>query len=280
MLMGNTTQGQHTTTSDPNFHIYLCIGQSNMEGFAPIEEEDRQVDNRALVLQTMDCDQLQRKKGEWYTALPPLANCYYNEKVGLSPSNSFVNTLVKSLPDSIRVGIINVAVAGCDIRLFDKDQYQHYFDTYDPAQWFRNKISAYQNHPYQHLVEFASLAQQQGVIKGIVLHQGETNNGTPDREKWPEYVQKIYLDLISDLALNKETPLLVGELVDQQQGGVEASMNEVIQTIPSLLKQAHVISSEGCEAQDDNAHFTSEGVRLLGKRYAEKMLQLLDEEKI
>ncbi|NME71681.1 sialate O-acetylesterase [Flammeovirga aprica JL-4] len=280
MLMGNTTQGQHTTTSDPNFHIYLCFGQSNMEGFAPIEEEDRQVNPRALVFQTVDCDNLKRKKGEWYTAVPPLANCYYNEKVGLSPSNSFVNTLVKSLPDSIKVGIINVAVAGCDIRLFDKDQYQQYFDTYDPDHWFRNKISAYQNHPYQHLVDFALKAQKQGVIKGIVLHQGETNNGTPDREKWPEYVQKIYLDLITDLALNKETPLLVGELVDEQQDGVEATMNAVIQTLPSKLKQAHVISSEGCKAQDDNAHFTSEGVRLLGQRYAEKMLQLLDEEKI
>ncbi|NMF34403.1 sialate O-acetylesterase [Flammeovirga yaeyamensis] len=266
-----------TTSVDPNFHIYLCIGQSNMEGFAPIEEVDRNVDPRAMVFQTVDCNNLKRKKGEWYTAIPPLANCYFTDQVGLSPSNSFVNTMVNSLPDSIKVGIINVSVAGCDIRLFDKDDYQKYFDTYDPDTWFRNKISDYQNHPYHHLVQYARLAQQQGVIKGILLHQGETNNGTPDREKWPEYVQKIYQDLITDLALNKETPppLLVGELVDKKQGGIEAEMNDIIATLPSKIDHCYVISSEDCLAQKDSVHFSSEGVRLLGQRYAKQMLELL-----
>jgi hypothetical protein len=36
-------------------------------------------------------------------------------------------------------------------------------------------IAAYCGNPYQHLVDMARLAQQDGVIRGIPLHQGESN---------------------------------------------------------------------------------------------------------
>ena len=36
LLLGMTTFAQ-----DANFHIYLCLGQSNMEGNAKVEEQDR-----------------------------------------------------------------------------------------------------------------------------------------------------------------------------------------------------------------------------------------------
>ena len=39
---------------DPNFHIYLCFGQSNMEGGGRIEERDRTVDKRFQVLSDFD----------------------------------------------------------------------------------------------------------------------------------------------------------------------------------------------------------------------------------
>ena len=35
LLLGMTTFAQ-----DANFHIYLCLGQSNMEGNAKVEEQD------------------------------------------------------------------------------------------------------------------------------------------------------------------------------------------------------------------------------------------------
>lgn len=57
---------------DENFHIYLCLGQSNMEGNAKIEACDTvDVNPRFKVLQAVDCPDLGRKKGEWYTAVPP-----------------------------------------------------------------------------------------------------------------------------------------------------------------------------------------------------------------
>ena len=258
---------ENTDTFDPNFYIFLCFGQSNMEGAAPIEPQDRTVDARFQVLQSLDCPNLGRSKNTWYPAVPPLTQCYS----GLSPADYFGRTMVTNLPENIRVGVINVAVGGCDIRLFDKDLYQDYDDTYKEA-WFMDKIKAYGGNPYQHLINLAKLAQRRGVIKGILLHQGETNTG--DRQ-WPHYVHKIYNDILADLSLDAASvPLLAGEVVEAEQGGCCASMNSIIATLPDTIPTAHVISSHGCTAQD-NAHFDSAGVRELGRRYAEKMLSLM-----
>lgn len=261
------TPEEVTYTFDPNFYIFLCFGQSNMEGAAAFEPQDRTVDSRFQVLQSLNCPNLRRDKNTWYTAVPPLTQCHS----GLSPADSFGRTMIENLPEHITVGVINVAVGGCDIRLFDKDLYQDYDDTYKDA-WFTNKIRAYGGNPYQHLIDLAKLAQQRGVIKGILLHQGETNTG--DRQ-WPAYVAKIYNDMLTDLSLEAESaPLLAGEVVGADQGGCCAAMNPIIATLPDTIPTAHVISSSGCTAKDE-AHFDSAGVRELGKRYAEKMLALM-----
>jgi Carbohydrate esterase, sialic acid-specific acetylesterase len=252
-------------SQDPNFHIYLCFGQSNMEGEAEIEERDLTVDSRFLVMQSMDCSDMGKTKGEWYTAVPPLVRC----NTGLSPADYFGRTMVAYLPDNIKVGVINVAVGGCDIRLFDKNLYLDYDSTY--GQWFTDIVKGYGGSPYEHLIELAKLAQQDGVIKGILLHQGETNQ---DDELWPSYVKKVYNDMLTDLSLNADaTPLLAGEMLQADQGGVRASMNTIIATLPEMIPTAHVISSKGC-ASKDRAHFNAEGYRKLGKRYAYKMLSL------
>jgi lysophospholipase L1-like esterase len=52
-------------------------------------------------------------------------------------------------------------------------------------------------------------------------------------------------------------------------------MNTTIATLPQVLPNFYIISSKGCTDQEDNLHFTAEGYRLFGKRYAEKMLSLL-----
>ena len=118
----------------------------------------------------------------------------------------------------------------------------------------------------------AKLAQQTGVIKGILLHQGESN--TNDLE-WPKRVGKIYGDLIKDLNLEAgKVPLLAGETVNEEQGGATASVNTIIAELPAVVPNSYVISSRGCESRPDRLHFTPAGYRELGKRYAQKMLEL------
>lgn len=254
-------------SQNPNFHIYLCFGQSNMEGQGEIDEKDKKEDPRFLMMQSTDCPNLQRSMGNWYPAVPPLSQCYS----GLSPADYFGRTMVEKLPDSIKVGVINVAVGGCDIRLFDKDLYLDYDDTY-PDAWFTDKVKGYGGNPYKRLIELAKSAQKEGVIKGILLHQGETNTGD---ENWPLYVKTVYNNMLIDLSLNPEdVPLLAGEVVHENQHGKCASMNLIIATLPEVIPTAHVISSDGCEVKEDKVHFNAAGYRELGKRYANEMLKI------
>lgn len=268
LLLFSTRIGK---AQDPNFFIFLSFGQSNMEGQGAVESSDRTVDSRFRVFQTVDCSNLTRTKNTWYTAVPPLCRCW----TGLSPVDYFGRMLVDSLPSHIKIGVINVSVGGCRIELFDKDIYEGFTNTYTDA-WFQDIITSYNGNPYTYLVDAAKLAQQKGVIKGILLHQGETNTGD---NQWPAKVKKIYNDLTTDLELDPtKVPLLAGELVHADQGGLCASMNTIINKLPQTLPNSYVISSSGCTDKTDNIHFNSEGYRELGRRYGATMLSLLEYE--
>lgn len=253
---------------DPNFHVYLNFGQSNMEGNARIEPRDTvNVNERFQVLEAVDCPNLDREKGKWYTAVPPLCRC----KTGLSPTDYFGRTMVENLPENIKVGVVNVSVGGCKIELFDKDKYEEYLT--DVPGWMTNMVKEYDGNPYGRLVEMAKLAQKDGVIKGILLHQGESNTNDT---LWTKKVKIVYDNLMKDLSLNpEEVPLLAGETVHEDQGGICASMNKIIATLPETIPNSYVISSSGCTDAADNLHFNAEGYRTFGKRYATKMLSLL-----
>jgi hypothetical protein len=253
---------------DPAFHVFLAFGQSNMEGFPGIEAADKTgVDPRFRMLAAVDFADLERRQGEWYDAIPPLCR----SSTGLCPADYFGRTLVAALPEGQRVGVVNVSVAGCKIELFDKTAQEAYAAT--AANWMKNIIAAYGGSPYQRLVDMGRLAQQQGVIRGILLHQGESN--TNDTE-WPTKVATIYGNLIRDLGLDAaRVPLLAGETVNAEQQGATASMNAIIAELPGVLPNSHVISSRGCEARSDRLHFTPAGYRELGRRYAAKMLELM-----
>lgn len=266
LVAGLYILGFNLNAQNPNFYIFLCFGQSNMEGQGLIEAQDTIVNSRFKVFQALNCSNLNRTKERWYTAVPPTCQC--NSK--LSPADYFGRTLVEFLPDSITVGIINVAIGGCDIRIFDKDIYQDYDSTYK-ENWFALKVADYGYNPYKYLIDLSKLAQKDGVIKGILLHQGETNTG---QTEWLTYVKKIYSDMLNDLSLKADSvPLLAGEVVSVE-GSCCSSMNTIIKQLPDSIPTAHIISSDGCQAQD-KAHFNSEGYRILGRRYAKQMLLLL-----
>src|SRR5262245_26852872 len=65
---------------DPSFLIFLLIGQSNMEGAPPSEEQDRSENPRVKVLALRDCPLRSQVHDEWYTASPSLHTC--GERLG------------------------------------------------------------------------------------------------------------------------------------------------------------------------------------------------------
>jgi len=48
---------------------------------------------------------------------------------GISPADYLGRTVVAGLPKKVRVGVINVSVAGCKIELFEKGSFQAYAAT-------------------------------------------------------------------------------------------------------------------------------------------------------
>ncbi|MCI6197015.1 MAG: family 43 glycosylhydrolase [Prevotella sp.] len=252
---------------DENFYIYLCFGQSNMEGNARYEKQDMEgVNPRFMSMASMDDAKLGWKKGEWHTAVPPLCRPY----TGLTPADYFGRQMVERLPENIKVGVINVAIGGCGIELFDKQNYASYLEK--QPQWMKNMTKDYDNNPYARLVELAKIAKKQGVIKGMLMLQGETNTGQQD---WPAKVKKVYENLLADLGLNaNDVPLYAGEVVGKEVGGRCAAHNPIINKLPEVIPTAHVVSSKDCPCASDSLHYTAEGYRIIGKRFAEKVLSV------
>lgn len=267
VLVGILAVSINAFSQDPNFQIYLCIGQSNMEGAARAEFQDSTVNPRFQVMEAVTCENLSRKMGSWYPAVPPLCRC----KTNLGPTDYFGRTMVANLPEKVKVGVIVVAIGGCKIELFDKDNYPSYVET--APVWMKGMIKEYDGNPYGRLVEMAKLAQKDGVIKGILLHQGESNSND---SLWTRKVKGVYDNLMKDLNLDpKNVPLIAGETVNADQNGICAGMNTIIATLPKTLPNSYVISSAGCADGPDNLHFSAAGYRELGKRYAEMMLSVL-----
>ncbi len=258
---------------DPNFHIYLCFGQSNMEGNAQWEAVDNDVDSRFQMLATTDFNNPKRTLGNWYTA-----NCPIVSPVGkLGPTDYFGRTMVAAMPTNVKIGVVAVAMGGSPIEMFDKDKYEQKLKDNPTEWWAQLSKNYYGSNPYGRLIEMGKKAQESGVIKGILLHQGCSNCGNPE---WPNMVKKIYNDMLADLNLNAEdVPLFVGETEYENMGGGCSSHNTVVAKIPSVIPTGHVVSAEGIPGNGTDAwHFSAAGYRTLGKRYAFEALKVMNKE--
>ncbi|MBE6248843.1 MAG: acetyl xylan esterase [Prevotella sp.] len=253
---------------DPNFYIFLCFGQSNMEGAARPEAQDlKSPGPRFLLMPAVDFPEQGRKIGEWCEASAPL--CRPN--TGLTPADWFGRTMVASLPENIKIGVIHVAIGGIDIKGFLPDSIKSYVKR--APQWMKGMLEAYDNNPYERLVTLAKKAQKDGVIKGILMHQGETNTGDP---KWAGMVKQVYDNLCGDLQLKpEEVNLYAGNIVQAEGKGVCIGCKKQIDELPNTLHTAQIISSDDCTNGPDRLHFDAAGYRELGCRYGEAVARHL-----
>lgn len=269
---------------DPDFFVFLGIGQSNMQGKAPIEYSDKYSTNDftdanwARYKKMIIVDSNSSKIGTWATAKPPIVR----PDTQLGVTDYFGRTLVKGLDERYKIGVVVVAVDGCQIEAFSKNQTiaKNYINDSGTGDWVKNAAAQYGNYPYGKLVEMAKKAQESGVIKGIIFHQGESGaNGTT----WLQDVYTLYTNLLEDLNLSIDSvPFIAGEPLRFYNGypAPASGARQYIDMIPNYFKQqsgkdiAYVASSEGLTAYDEY-HFSSAGYRTLGKRYGEIMLPLL-----
>ena len=255
---------------DPNFYIYICFGQSNMEGNAKPEAQDKTgVDPRFQMMACVDFSDPERTMGQWYPADPPIVR----QGTGLGMADYFGRTMVENLPENCRVGVIDVAIGGTSIDGFFSEKVEDYL--VGQADWFLGYYKAYDNDPYKRIIDMAKIAQESGVIKGILLHQGETDNG---QQEWPNKVKTIYKRMLKDLNLRAaDVHIFVGETEYEDMGGGCSWHNTVIAKIPEVIPTGHVVSAEGIPGNgEDPWHFSAAGYRMFGKRYAEKVLDVMN----
>ena len=260
---------------DPNLHIYIAYGQSNMSGQGEVSAADKAVDQRFLVLRA--ANHSNQTVGEFYPAAPPMGHS--QSKVGIV--DVFGRTMVKNLPDSITVAVANIAIGGQSIDLFDKDRNTAYVQNAKNKNdtWWIQYLNEYGGDVYKRIIEMGEIAKKKGVIKGFLFHQGEADYQMND---WPSRVKKVYDDIIAELKLDPtKVPILIGELATTAAGGDLGWRNSAVAEAADLIPNGHLISAEGCPALKEASytlHFTREGYDMFGARYAEKMLEILKKE--
>lgn len=272
MIFGALTLSASTFAApDPNFHIYLMFGQSNMEGQGQISAQDQQVPSGLMAMQAdNNCSVGGASYGEWRTATPPLIRCYnvahsFNNG-GLGPGDYFGRTMLENSGSGVSVGLVGAAYQGQKIEFFMKNCASLGSCS---ASGANGSVPLGQG-GYAWMLDLAQKAQQDGVIKGIFFHQGESNTGD---SSWPGKVNQVVTDLRNDLGLNaNDVPFIAGEMVP---GACCTSHDTYVHQISQAVTNGHWVSASGLGSRDQY-HFNAEGYREIGRRYAQKMLELID----
>ncbi|MGA2507326.1 MAG: sialate O-acetylesterase, partial [Chitinispirillaceae bacterium] len=205
---------------DSTFHIYLLFGQSNMAGGGAGNQND------AAGLLATDCDTNTRIKtlafcncastdyslkcsvykptrvdSLWYTAFQPIHIC----TEGISPGEYFARTMLDSIRSDIKIGLIPCALSGQALNVFFPGG-----SGFNIPTWAHPTLV--NSSPYAWMLARCKRAQKTGVIKGILLHQGESGAGSPPALSWVAMATAIMDSLKKNLGLPSTLPVVVGEL--------------------------------------------------------------------
>jgi hypothetical protein len=228
---------------DSNFHLYLLVGQSNMAGRG-VPDSLSTISHSAILMFTKD--------QQWVPATDPVH--FDKKEAGVGPAISFAQTMLEDARrnKNIKIGLIPCAVGGTAIGLWQPGA-------------FDNKTNT---HPYDDALQRATAAMKQGVLKGILWHQGEAN-ASPEK-------RVVYIDTLAALIerFRKELkvpniPFVAGELGYFTED--KKAFNVILQQLPQHEVNTQVVSAAGLTANPDNLHFNTASARELGSRYAKAM---------
>lgn len=230
---------------DPNFHLYLLVGQSNMAGRGVLTSEYGNLSQPNVLMLN--------KEGKWVVASHPL---HFDKpaRAGVGPGLSFGLEMAKADP-SVRIGLIPCAVGGTAI------------ESWEPGAMDR----VTKKYPYDDAIARLRLAMESGVIKGIIWHQGEANSRTEKSEGYLEKLEALIQRLRKN-AKDKNLPFVAGELGRYRD--TYHLVNDQLRLLPGKVKHTALASSEGLVHKGDKTHFDAASATELGKRFATLMIQL------
>jgi hypothetical protein len=229
-----------------NVWVFIMAGQSNMAGRGIVEPEDTVSDKRILSI---------NKDGQIIVAKEPL-HFYESDRTGLDCGVSFAKTLIPKIPDSVSILMIPTAVGGSSIRQWLGDS------VYRNVKLFSNFSSK------------VEIAKQNGIIKGILWHQGESDANGKDIPLHKERLHLLFSKFRDEIG-NSELPVLLGELGSFSENPVNFSLiNTVLHGYAEEDKNSRVISTKDLKDKGDQLHFNSKGQRIMGERFAKAYLNM------
>jgi hypothetical protein len=268
---------------DSTFHIYLLFGQSNMAGGGAGNQNDKagllatdcDTNTRIKTLAFCNCATTDYSLGctkykparvdtLWYTAFQPLHIC----SEGISPGMYFARTMLDSIRSDIKIGLIPCALSGQALKVFYPGG-----SNFAIPNWAHPTLN--NSSPYAWMLARCKRAQQTGVIKGILLHQGESGQGSPPNLTWVAMCTAIIDSLKKNLVLPSTLPVVVGELRQDATTPTPccAGFNTNIDQFASQYPNCGLASSAGLSGNGvDPYHFNCASMRELGRRYALALL--------
>lgn len=224
------------------FHLYLLAGQSNMAGRGFVEPQDTIANPRILRL---------NGDNAWEIAKEPLH--FDKPEAGVGPGFAFACEKLKSESDDVIIGLIPCAVGGSSI------------DIWKPGKFYAST----QTYPYDEALKRTLVALKNGVLKGILWHQGESDRS---HERTVTYKKKLVtlVNTLRDAICDPFVPFIVGELPDFRGSDVD-EFNEMLHEAKREIPYFYVVPAYGLTANPDSLHIDAVSQRELGKRYAETM---------
>lgn len=232
---------QEMAVRSPKLHLYLLIGQSNMAGRGRVEAQDTIRNPRILSM---------NRNGDWEVAKEPI---HFDKSIaGVGPGLAFAREMLRLSGDSIIIGLIPCAAGGSSIDVWLKDLYWEQTHSF----------------PYNNAILRTKLAQKDGVLKGILWHQGEADC----RRDLEDYKKKLiaFIGKIRAEFSAPRLPFVVGELPEFNICAID--FNQALHEIKYYIEGYEVVSAHGLTSNPDGVHFDANSVRELGARYAEKMI--------
>lgn len=248
-ITGTSANGQQTKVYKvvfeklPQLDIILAIGQSNMSGRAPYADATAPMDSVFLLTPA----------GNMEISANPM-NKYSNIRKDLSvqamgPSYTCALKLRNTLKK--QVGFVVNAQGGSSITAW----YQPGKSNYDAS------------------ITRAKEVQRFGKIKAIIWHQGSSDNSAGLLDNFTSYKTNL-AKMVQNFRTDLNEPNLffvLGELSERPE--FDQFTANVVQPVATYISNSDFIVTDGTSLLPDGIHFDEPSAKLLGERYADKLIQ-------
>lgn len=229
--------------------VFIMAGQSNMAGRGVVQPGDTLPQSNIITI---------NKKNEWIYAKEPL-HFYQPALTGLDCGMSFAKYLAENISKDITIAILPTAVGGSSINYWLNDS-------------VFNGVKLQSN-----LIEKIHFATQNGVLKGIIWHQGESDATKSGIPLYKKNLKELFC-IMRDKSGNQNLPIFAGELgsysVNKETKKNWSTITKIIHEVADQDPNLYVIETSDLTPKIDKIHFDTESQRKLGQRYAEAYLKI------